>query len=237
MKRKTFTILSTIIAVLFCQSFSNSLLAKSGNTEEITLQLGSFSKIGLNGGYEVELVQGNEESITIVSEKEMLNKVKAEISNGLLEISTKKEFLIHKIKLVIKFKNIEEIKIDGGMSLKSKQTVQVESLALKVNGGADIKLGIIGKSLKLDLAGGTNAEIKGNVANLEILLGGAGNISADLLEAENVKVEIDGAGYAKVWATKSIDAQLAGVGVIEYKGNPANVKTGFSGIGSIRQKE
>lgn len=237
MRRKTFTILSTMIAVLFCQSFTISLSAKSGNTEEITLQLGSFTKIHLNGGYEVELLQGNEESITIVSEKEILNKVKAEISDGLLEIKSEKEILVHKVKLIIKFKNIEELKIDGGMSLKSIQPVQTENLVLKVNGGADIKLNITGKSLKLVLAGGTNIELRGNVTNLDIMLGGAGNISADILEAENVKVEIDGAGYAKVWATKSIDAQLAGVGVIEYLGKPSNVKTGISGIGSIRQKE
>jgi hypothetical protein len=237
MRKKTFTILTSIFAVLFCQSLTDSLFAKSRNIEEITLQLGSFSKIYLNGGYEVELIQGNEESVTIVTEKEILNKVKAEISDGLLEINSEKEILVHKVKLIIKFKNIEELKIDGGMSLKSNQPIQVESLILKVNGGADIKLNLSGKSLELNLAGGTNIEVKGNVGNLDIMLGGAGNISADMLEAENVKVEIDGAGYAKVWATKSIDAQLNGIGAIEYLGNPANVKTGISGIGSIRQKE
>jgi len=237
MNRKTFTALTMIIVVLFCQLSTTSLFAKYGNSEEITLQLGSFSKVHLNGGYEVELVQGNEESITIVSEKEMLDKVKAEISNGLLEIKAEKEILVNKVKLIIKFKSIEELRIDGGMSMKSIQKVEVDSLTLKVNGGAEIKLNISAKSLKLMLAGGTNIELTGNVNNLEIMLGGAGNISADLLKAENVKIEIDGAGYAKVWASKSIDAQLAGAGVIEYSGNPANVKTGITGIGSIRQKE
>jgi hypothetical protein len=237
MRKNILTILSAIITVLFCESFSNSLYAKSSYTEEITLQLGSFTKIQLNGGYEVELFQGNEESITIISEKEMLNKVKAEISDGLLEIKAEKEILVNKVKLKIKFKNLEELRIDGGMSLKSKQPIQIENLVLKVNGGADIKLNISGKSLKLNLAGGTNIELKGKVDDFDILLGGAGNIDADKLEAENVKVEIDGAGYAKVWPIKSINAQLNGVGAIEYVGNPTNVKTSIAGIGSIRQKE
>ena len=123
------------------------------------------------------------------------------------------------------------------MSLKSIQPIQIENLTIKVNGGADIKINVTGKALKLNLAGGTNIEVKGNVANLDIMLGGAGNISADLLEAEDAKVEIDGAGYAKVWATKSINAQLNGVGAIEYVGKPTVVKTSITGIGSIRQKE
>jgi len=228
----------TAITLLFLQVTACNSNATSGkSTESITLQLGSFTKIQLDGGYDVELVQGNEESITIETAKDKMDRVKTEIQDDKLKVWIDKGIQISKIKLTINFKNIEELEINGGISITSLQTIRFNSFLLKVNGGAEIKLDLDGRNLKLDLAGGTNTELKGKVIDANIMLGGAGNISAEKLESENMKIEIDGAGHAVVFASKSINAQLAGVGMIEYAGNPAIVKSDLSGIGSIRHKE
>ena len=90
--------------------------------------------------------------------------------------------------------------------------------------------------MKCDLDGGVSADFRGSVTDLVLNLNGAGKISADELKAENVKVEIAGAGYAVVSGSKFVDAKISGIGAIEYTGNPLKVKSVVNGLGSIKEK-
>jgi hypothetical protein len=211
--------------------------ASQGAPDQVTLKIGTFDAIQLYGGYDVELIQGNEESVTIETDHNLLKNIKAEIEKGKLIINCEKGFQFDKVKLTIRFVDIYYLEVNGGMKLKSEKPIQVKDIEMIVNGGADIKIPINGNTLSLNLSGGTNVKFTGKVTNLNIDLNGAGNISCDELESENADVEISGAGYTIVWATKSITAKLSGVGVIEYIGNPSIVKSNVSGIGSVKRKE
>jgi hypothetical protein len=226
-------LLLTVIANVSC----NNAGAGKSTPDQVTLKIGSFNAIQLYGGYEVELIQGNEESVTIETDHNLLKNIKTEIEKGKLIINCEKGFQFDKVKLTIRFIDIFYLEINGGMKLRSELPIQIKDLEMVINGGADIKIPVNGNTIGLNLSGGTNVKFTGKVTNLNVDLSGAGNISCDELEAENVDVEIGGAGYAIVWATKSIKANLSGVGVIEYLGNPSTVKSNVSGIGSVKRKE
>jgi hypothetical protein len=235
--KKTTSIIVFILSVMLMNLGFNNANAGQGTPDQVTLKIGSFSAIQLYGGYDVELIQGGEESVTIETDHNLLKNIKAEIEKGKLIINCEKGFQFDKVKLTIRFIDIYYLEVNGGMKLASEKPIQVKDIEMVVNGGADINIPIIGNTLSLNLSGGTNVKFTGKVPNLNIDLNGAGNISCDELESENVDVEIGGAGYAIVWATKSITAKLSGVGVIEYKGNPSIVKSDVSGIGSVKRKE
>jgi hypothetical protein len=237
MKKTTPIIITLFLSVLLMNLCFCNANASEGNPDQVTLKIGSFDAVQLYGGYDVELIQGNEESVTIETEHNLLKNIKAEIEKGKLIINCEKGFQFDKVKLTIRFVDIYYLEVNGGMKLKSDKIIQVKDIEMVVNGGADIKIPINGNTLSLNLSGGTNVKFTGKVTNLNIDLNGAGNISCDELESENVDIEIGGAGYAIVWATKSIIAKLSGVGVIEYTGNPGIVKSNVSGIGSVKRKE
>jgi hypothetical protein len=229
---------SIILAILL--SFGVNAHAKIGNfktTEEVTLQLGTFSKVQLDGGYEVVLIQGNEESVTIAADKEKISSVHASVKEGKLHVYNDKYAQNYKVKLTIKFKNLEKIKFNGGVSLKCNNLLEFNNLELNIAGGADIKLNLKANDLKYVLDGGVNTDLIGQVVNLSLALNGAGRINAEELHAENVKVEIAGAGYAVVYGSKTVNAEISGIGSIEYTGNPQKVKSVVNGLGSIKEKE
>jgi hypothetical protein len=237
MKKTTSTITLLILSVILMNLNFSYAKASEDNPDQVTLKIGSFDAIQLYGGYDIELIQGNEESVTIETNHNLLKNIKTEIEKGKLIISCEKGFQFDRVKLTIRFTDIYYLEVNGGMKLTSEHPMQVKDFEMIVNGGADIKIPINGNTLSLNLSGGTNVKFTGKVTNLNIDLNGAGNISCDELESENVDVEIGGAGYAIVWATKSIIAKLSGVGVIEYIGNPSIVKSNVSGIGSVKRKE
>ena len=233
------SVISIIISSFFLLFTVNcdAKLAKLEPLEELTLKLGSFSKVQLDGGYEVLLIQGNDESISIQVEKDFIKNVKTAIKDGKLHIYNEKNDQDYTVRLIIRFKNIEEIEFNGGVSLKCKQPLTLSSLNLHVAGGADIKMQLNVKELKCNLDGGVNAEFAGKVSNLTLNLNGAGRIDAEKLKAENVNAKIAGAGFAVVSGSNIVDAEISGIGSIEYTGNPVKVKSVVNGLGSIKEKD
>jgi hypothetical protein len=204
--------------------------------ETLEINPGPFTHVVFDGAYDVELVQGNQESITIYAEKSDLDEIKTEIENGKLRLYTKDNVTLSKFKVMLKFKTLESIEFNGGMKLRGKHDLKFVDLLLKINGGADLNLKLTADKLNIELSGGTNGDIKGSVNSLDILLNGAGRIVTDELTAKDVKVHINGAGYASIFASNSVDASIAGVGSIEYFGNPAKVKSNIIGLGAIKEK-
>ena len=65
---------------------------------------------------------------------------------------------------------------------------------------------------------------------------GAGDVNARELDADEVDVNISGAGDVEVTALKRIDARISGVGEIDYWGRPEKERTRVSGIGDIDRR-
>lgn len=235
MKTKLCFIASVALLIIFQNTSGSAFLTKK-ISETTTIQLSPFSKIETNGGFEIELVQGSEESITIEASKSDLEYLKTDVKNGKLSVWVDKTLQLNKFKLTIRFKNIEEIVVNGGVSLKSKNDIRCDYLKIKVFGGAEIKLPVFSQTIDVALSGGTSADFNGKVTNSIFTLNGAGKIDAEKLVSDSVKIEIAGAGYAVVYASKSIDASISGVGSIQYTGNPAKVKSEIAGIGTIEEK-
>ena len=226
-----------ILLILSITISCDAKVAKSKSSETVTLKLGSYSKIQFDGGYEVVLIQGDEESITIEANKDIIGSIKTSIENNKLHVYYDKDVQHNKILVTLKFKNIDELEINGAASLKCHQSLNLTSLKLHVAGGATITLPVNIENIELVLDGGTNVDLTGKAVKANFKLNGAGKIDAENLLAENLKVEIAGAGYARVNASKEINAIVSGVGAIEYSGNPAKVKSEVNGIGSVKEKD
>lgn len=205
-------------------------------TETIEIRPGPFTSVVFDGAYEVELIQSNEESITVVADKDDIDELKAEIDNGKLRVYTRNNIKLSKFYVVLKFKTLENIEFNGGIKLKSNQKLKFADLILKVNGGADIDLKLSCNNIKIELSGGNNGVIKGNANKMKLILNGAGRIVTDELTVLDAEIQINGAGFASVYASNSLEATIAGVGSIEYSGNPTKVKSNLMGIGVIKEK-
>ena len=88
------------------------------------------------------------------------------------------------------------------------------------------------KSISLNGAGNFYIN-SGNASELEFSLSGAGSIDAQNFQVQDVTIRHSGVGNAKIWATKTLNGNLSGVGNILYKGNPA-INVHRLGIGSIK---
>jgi hypothetical protein len=236
---KSINQLYTVILLLFIAITTNAcqdMQAKSNNNV-ISLNIGPFTTAQIEGGYEVILKQGEKETIDIDAPEDKMDKIKTEVANGCLKIWTEGGVQLAKVKITLTVKNIDALRINGGVNLKTPETLKIENFKLTVAGGAAIELLLEGKSFNMEVSGGTSVELAGKVAKAELQLNGAGNLNADKFECDTVLVDITGAGHADVFATNVLKARISGVGAIEYKGNPSNIEKIITGIGVIERKD
>ncbi len=200
-------------------------------------QLDVFTKIAIDGGAAVNLVQGNEHSVKIEGSRRMVDQVVTEVKNGALEINYRDkkffEFWDEKLTLTITFVDLTDFRLDGGVELKADD-LNLEKLNFTINGGASVRMNNLSvHTLSMTLAGGGDLHVSGVAENQIINVSGGTNYKAQDLKSANVSVKIAGAANVEVWATDTLDLDLAGAYSVSYWGSP-EITQSIAGIGQVK---
>jgi hypothetical protein len=186
----------------------------SGNLITRELQLPPAEKIAADGIFVLRVTAGQEQKIAATLDDNLFELLQAEVRDGTLVLDWKEECAPTKgWQLVIELSTLSGLAMDGA----GYCTVAVPN----------------GKSLSLELDGAANIEAEGQVASLDVVLDGVGNINAAKLLAEKVKVTLDGVGNIHVHPTGDLAVALDGVGNVYYSGEPKNVTQLVDGVGRV----
>lgn len=226
------------LAVLFI-SITGILQAKpamnyQSNPESKTYEISNFSELFLEGAFKVYLIQGNESKVEVqTSNPDAFDYLNVTDRNGLLHVHVDREpFDFSRVSVFITFKNLEQLKIEGGIKLRTRGYVELNNLFVGVEGGANIELQTKANDISIESEGGVMFELDGVAQSLDVQLSGAGHIDAGELECKEVSFKIEGVGTGRVFATETLYAQINGVGKIRYLGNP-EVTENIDGLGSV----
>ncbi|MEN6556479.1 MAG: head GIN domain-containing protein [Anaerolineaceae bacterium] len=211
----------------------------SGKVVSSEPAVSEFLTIKLTGGGELRLVQGSEYKLVIEAEDNILPHLTAEMDGSTLNLGYeeslwKERYLPTKpIIYTVTFTNLEQLILLGGAKITCG-ALDLPSFRLNLNGSVDVTLqNVRADTLELQLDGGANVNISGEVGYQSLLLNGAGAYSAQDLKSRDAKVVINGAGDAKVWATDTLDIALNGFGSVSYYGSP-QVTQSLVGLGTIK---
>ena len=201
-----------------------------------TYEIGNFTEIYLEGGYKVYLVQGDENKVVVkASDDDAFDYLKVKNVDNKLSVKVEEDYFNYdRIILYITFKELNRVKIEGGVKLKTKGYLNLNDFNMYVAGGAKIELNLKAEDVHIVGEGGMLFELDGVAKSLDIKITGAGNIDADELRAKDVTIKIEGVGTASVYATETLNAKIEGVGNIKYRGNPKVTKY-IDGLGSVKR--
>jgi len=230
-----FVLLGVLLASLLNSCTTD---VRRGQTEYIEkdYNVDSFNRIKFEGAYNVKLIQGEKATVVMTTTKQLHEKIKIRVDNNVLYIKSKINNLgTDEIKLLVTVKDLEDIKIEGGVFLTSLGFLELKDLNLTVEGSAYINLKLNAEQLRARASGGVNMEFEGKTDSFYAISEGAGNIDADHLESKIVECRVSGVGNASVYATEKLDATVEGLGKIGYRGDPS-VNKQVNGIGMVYRK-
>lgn len=212
------------------------------------LELPEFKSISVNSNYTVYLKQTNKQEVSVEALTEIYDLTDIHVENGVLLINVERKpdnankSIWAKIddikvnptmKLMINVKNISDLQVNGGGKIISENSIAAPTLNLVVAGDGSMDLDIKGDQVTAEVSGSGKMAIKGYATHINALLSGSGSINAFACALETAKVKISGSGICELNVTTTLDALVAGSGVVKHKGNTKSTTKKVYGSGSV----
>lgn len=211
-------LLAAMLALTGCEDSE----VDAGSITSERRDLSDFDSIEIEGAARLEVIVGEPQSVVVEARREVINRVKTDVHGDTLHIRSKpKDWFI----------------VNGRPRVTVKVTVPaLESLRLE--GGNDVRLsGFDGGATRIRAEGASHIRARGRVEQLTVHMAGAGHANLTDLEADDVKVTVDGVGSVYVHPRESLDASMNGLGAILYAGAPNEVSTRMNGLGTIGRRD
>jgi hypothetical protein len=236
---KRFIIYFLIPGLLLTGTFSCDFLEDiergNGNLLSKFNSVPDFDRIRVGGSFDVMLTRSEKSGIQVIADENLHQFIKFEVENKNLTIIQEKKMISkNKIRLVIEYTHIEEVRVTGAARIQNEGYIEEEELSLRMDGAGMIDIRIRTGSLYVLLSGAGVVKIAGETQRQELNLSGAGSLNAIDLESSYCEVKVSGLGGAEIFVTDTLDATIEGIGGIEYEGDPSELRTEVNGIGKIK---
>jgi hypothetical protein len=191
-------------------------LVGSDNIISEARQAAGFSEINISGVLAVDIRYGEEYSVTVRANDNIISRITTETSLERISIrlATDNHSLENIIaEVVIITPELVKITNEGISTIDLSGFEQLSTLTIQSQG--------IG-----------NITATGSVVDLSLTLTGIGSYSGFDFIADQCEIDLEGIGSAEVTAKESLTGSLKGIGNLSYKGD-ADVQINDSGIGTV----
>ncbi len=192
------------------------LVAGLAQAAEQVRTVPAFTSIDNRGPISVAIDVGPAQSVKVSGNETFVGLLLTEVVDGELRITMRDKH------------------ISGSLG-DPKVTITMPQLnAFTMSGAGAVTLShVTGDKLAVSFGGAGSLKADGRVKQLNLTVGGVGDIDTRALQAEAADVRVGGIGSVKVTATARLDASVGGVGSLTYYGHPKAVNTSGGGLGSI----
>jgi hypothetical protein len=232
-----------IIALGICYSLtavaqgdSNFIEASNKKAKE-ERSINRFSKLDVQGCFEVQLVKEKGNILTLKGADNILPLIVTESHGDTLRIRLKDGLQIqpslhNKVTIRVPFTYVTAISLYGAGSVTSKSTI-TSSIDLKLDGAGTINLNLYSPKSTVNMVGAGNISLRGYSEAITCKLTGSGSIAAGDLNTENAEAILMGCGTIKISSNKKIKGRINGSGSIALGGKPDGQDLMRTGTGAF----
>lgn len=234
-----------------------------GNLITENVSITSYDRISVNGGkIVVNYVQSADQpALTVTTDKNIFEQYEFVVESGKLtikpkELKSRKMFLPTEFTITTNSAAIREIRANGNIKFNINSPVEAEELEVKIAGSGLVNMPELlrAQTLSTELSGSGRVEaadlcvgkyegdisgsgtlvLAGESDQVRLSIAGSGKIKAFDLQTRELSCSIAGSGNIQMSVSEKIKADIAGSGVIRYKGDPGTIEKSIAGSGSIK---
>jgi hypothetical protein len=232
---------AVILSVLFgmmtsCISSQSFMTIKgTGPSKTKDFQVSNFHGIDVSNGFDVVLVQGNSEGLTLTVQENLLEYITVKVDQGILKIYSDKNInSTQPMKARITFRDLSKLNVSGGGDVTSETPVNVQKMDIGMSGGGDIAFNLNADEMKCGISGGGDLKVDGNIRNYDLDLTGGGDVTSVINTSATIDCRVSGGGDVKITSkAKTSDAKIdiSGGGDLTMELNAEKLKCSLSGGG------
>ena len=225
-----------IPVMLFSCKWRHKTITGNGKIVTESRKVSNAEKIKLEGNLDVEITQGETNTVFIETDENLQPYILVNESNNQILLKEKSNYNLKSeqpIKVKITTPKLSKISLSGSGKIEGmNKFTGMDKLSINLSGSGDINLAINTPDLDVNIAGGGSLILSGETKNARFDIAGSGDCDASNLKTENTKVDVAGVGTVKIFADVLLNVNVAGSGTVYYKG-AATVKQKIAGIGFV----
>lgn len=202
-----------------------------------------FEAIALSGSMKVEVRQTGKESVTVTADDKVLPLIETVVESSstgrTLQVRVKRGASLswgqETVLVSIEVARLSSLSSSGGGALLV-DGLKTAGLKLAIAGSGNAKLrSLTADTFEVRIAGSGDLRADGSAKQVRLSIAGSGDAALADLVADDVKVSIAGSGDAQVHANKSLNANVAGSGDVQYRGAATDVHSSVMGSGRVKR--
>jgi hypothetical protein len=219
---KSRIVLTGLFTIVFFTSCLSLLAQEKGNKNIVQKEFDveSFDELRIGGAFDATVEMGESQKVIIETDENLMDKMKVEVTDGELYISTKGVRKSTKLNAYITVTELEKITASGASDIDSKGVIKADMFEIKASGASDLKLQIDVTTLRTRISGASTVILSGKADNHSITAGGASTLRAFELETLKTDADVGGASTVKVHAKEELTGEVTGASDIIYKEEP-----------------
>ncbi len=244
MKRIQLAILATAAGFMLAGAFScgnnnnnggSNCIKGSGTSASQKRTPGTFTKVNLQGDYNVVLKQDSSYGVTITADTNLFQYIKTTVTNGTLVISNQQSICsTSTININIGVGNLAAVIASGKEVITADSAINAQSFAFQLSGADNVTMTLNATSLTSTISGKGTINLTGKAASHDITVSGTGTLKAYNFVVGAYTTHTSGVGNFQVNAVNTLDVHTSGTSDVKYMGDP-KITNQHSGI-SIVQK-
>jgi hypothetical protein len=195
----------------------------------------SFDRVVLsvhNMMNQMQITQGEHESLTVEARPEILSKITTAVSGGELAIRLDGSLLDKlgfalstsltrpTVRYHLTVKSLTSLDLTGFVHVDATE-LHTGSLSLKLKGAGEITVGsLTAQHVAAALQGAGRIELSGQVEEQDVAIQGPGLYQALDLKSRRARVSLKGLGRARVWVIDELQVKVRGLGRVDFRGTP-----------------
>jgi hypothetical protein len=188
--------------------------------QKVSRNLENFHSLDAFGNLKIELRRGDSTKIVLKSDVYDLSKVKTIVEQGVLKIKSNGIGDKNEVAIIVYFKDLKDITIDGGTNIFKTDTLKSNDLYIKVLKGSLMSGKINCTNLIITANSGGEARLYGKIDRINAVANTGGLVDLMTIAAKEADLSAISGGKINVTVTEKLTARAKLKGVISYKGNP-----------------
>jgi hypothetical protein len=230
-----------IITMVVFNLAAQSTIINDANAEKRNVTPG-FTAIKISSAIDLFLSQGGEEGVAVsASEEKYRNRIKTEVTDGVLKIWFEGDPINwsmgsnKKLRAYVSIKTLKKLEASGASDVLITGTLNVDDMEMYFSGASDFKGAINASTLKIRISGASDMTVTGSAGTLNLTAGGASEFKGYDFAVDNCDATASGASDIKITVNKELNASASGASDIRIKGNGVIKKMSNSGASSVKK--
>jgi hypothetical protein len=209
----------------------------SGNIISESRHVSEFNKLRLEGQGKVVLTQGNQSSLEVTTDDNILPSIETVVKDGKLIISHEKGKNLRPTRLnyIITVKDLAGVSISGSGDINGNDEFNSDSFYADIAGSGDISIKVSANRLESNISGSGSIYLSGSTNSYDATITGSGDVDAFELRARDASVVITGSGNCRLSVSDKLRAKITGNGDVLYKGLP-QISQSITGSGKVKDR-